>query len=192
MLSQNGEFWLQQGSEKMAEQMNTTGKKMNHGRHKPVLTAIWRWVVALAVLFVVLFNVFTNVLQVVNYNGSGMEPTLQGGQTLVLLKTKKVEAGDIIAFYYNNQVLVRRVICTGGKQLELNDRGVVCIDGNVLEEPYLESPATGQCNITFPFHVRTGTVFVMGDNRLEAMDSRLEEIGTVPEDRIIGKVIFPF
>lgn len=167
-------------------------KQNNGNKNRPLWTAILRWATVLAIVFLLLLNVFTHVLQVVTYNGTGMEPTLEGGQTLLILKTKKVHEGDIIAFYYNNQVLVRRVICTGGKQLELNDRGVVCIDGNVLEEPYLESPATGQCNITFPFHVRTGTVFVMGDNRLEAMDSRLEEIGTVLEDRIIGKVIFPF
>ena len=64
------------------------------------------------------------------------------------------------------------------------------VGGKTLDEPYLKNATLGQCNITFPYQVRTGTVFVMGDNRLEAMDSRLEEIGTVPEDRIIGKVIF--
>lgn len=167
--------------------------QQNHDkRPSPLLVGILRWVTVLVVAFLLLLNIFTHVLQVVTYNGTGMEPTLQGGQTLILLKTKNVEDGDIIAFYYNNQVLVRRVVCTGGKQLEIDEQGVVKINGTVLEEPYLASPATGQCNIAFPYHVRTGTVFVMGDNRLESMDSRLEEIGTVPEDRIIGKVIFPF
>ena len=164
----------------------------NHKKTRPLLTGILRWATVLVVVFLLLLNIFTHVLQVVTYNGTGMEPTLQGGQTLLLLKTKKVEDGDIIAFYYNNQVLVRRVVCTGGKQLEMDEQGVVSVNSAVLEEPYLEKTAMGQCNITFPYHVRTGTVFVMGDNRLESMDSRLEEIGPVPEDRIIGKVIFPF
>lgn len=164
----------------------------NRKKTRPQLTGVLRWATVVVVVFLLLLNIFTHVLQVVTYNGTGMEPTLQGGQTLLLLKTKNVKDGDIIAFYYNNQVLVRRVVCTGGKQLEMNEQGVVKINDTVLEEPYLESPATGQCNIAFPYHVRTGTVFVMGDNRLESMDSRLEEIGTVPEDRIIGKVIFPF
>lgn len=157
---------------------------------KQVLSHLWKWIVAGVLLAVLLLNVFTHIFQVVNYNGSGMEPGLKGGQTLILLKTQKVEEGDIIAFYYNNQVLVRRVICGGGKQLEIDSDGTVSVNDAVLEEPYVQAPTLGQCNLTFPYHVRTGTVFVMGDNRAEAMDSRLEEIGTVPTDRIIGKVIF--
>lgn len=167
-------------------------KQNNGNKNRPLWTVILRWATVLAIVFLLLLNVFTHVLQVVTYNGTGMEPTLEGGQTLLILKTKKVHEGDIIAFYYNNQVLVRRVICTGDKQLEISEQGVVSINGAALEEPYLKDKTTGQCNIDFPYHIRNGTVFVMGDNRQESMDSRLEEIGTVPEDRIIGKVIFPF
>lgn len=159
---------------------------------KQVLGHLWKWITAAVLLAVLLLNVFTHIFQIVRYSGTGMEPGLKGGQTLVIRKTQKVTQGDVIAFYYNNQILVRRVICTGGDQIEIDAQGVVSISGKPLEEPYLKSVTLGQCNITFPYHVRTGTVFVMGDNRLEAMDSRLEEIGTVPEDRIIGKVIFQF
>lgn len=159
---------------------------------KKALAFVWRWLAALVVVAVLLVNLFTHILQVVNYNGTGMEPSLQGGQTLVILKTDKVSEGDIIAFYYNNQVLVRRVICEGGKQLDIDQTGKVSINGTFLEEPYLKETTIGQCNLTFPYHVRTGTVFVMGDNRATSMDSRLMEIGTIPADRIIGKVIFVF
>lgn len=154
-----------------------------------VMRFVWHWLGALILLAVLLVNLFTHVFQIVNYNGTGMEPNLKGGQALVILKTDKVKEGDIIAFYYNNQVLVRRVICEGGKQLEIGQDGVVSINATPIEEPYLQSKSIGQCNLTFPYHVRTGTVFVMGDNRTTAMDSRLEEIGTIPTDRIIGKVI---
>lgn len=163
----------------------------NSGR-KQVLLHLWKWIVGAVLLAVLLVNVFTHILQIVNYNGNGMEPSLKGGQTLVILKTQKVEEGDIIAFYYNNQVLVRRVICEGGKQLEIDSDGTVTVNGSVLEESYVQDATLGQSNVSFPYHVRTGTVFVMGDNRAEAMDSRLEEIGTIPTDRIIGKVIFKF
>lgn len=154
------------------------------------LTFVWRWVAALVILAVLLVNLLTHVFQVVSYSGTGMEPAIQGGQTLVLLKTQKVQEGDIIAFYYNNQVLVRRVICQGGKQLEIDPDGNVSIGGLPLEEPYVQNPTLGQCNLTFPYHVRSGSVFVMGDNRTASMDSRLEEIGTIPTDRIIGKVLW--
>lgn len=169
----------------MQDKTHTVDKKL-------VLRYLWKWVAAAALLAVLLLNVFTHVFQVVRYNGTGMEPGLAGGQTLVIQKTQKVAAGDVIAFYYNNQILIRRVICTGGNQIEMDEHGTVSINGKKLDEPYLKNTTLGQCNTTFPYNVRTGTVFVMGDNRLEAMDSRLEEIGTVPEDRIIGKVILKF
>lgn len=162
-------------------------KKKNVGK---TVSFVWRWVIGLALAAVVLLNVFTYVFQIVNYNGMGMEPNLQGGQTVVILKTKSVEQGDVIAFYYNNQVLVRRVICLGGNQVSIGSDGVVSINGQVLDEPYLRETSIGQCNLTFPYHVHSGEVFVMGDNRAMAMDSRLTQIGTVPQERIIGKVMF--
>lgn len=178
-----GKFLNEQLRKQQQEKKNNT---------KKTAAFIWRLVIGLALLAVVLLNLFTHIFQIVNYNGTGMEPNLRGGQTLVIRKTQKVEEGDIIAFYYNNQVLVRRVICLGGKQIEMDSDGVVSVNGAVLDELYVKDPTLGQCNITFPYHVKTGTVFVMGDNRSEAMDSRLEEIGTVPVDRIIGKVILDF
>ena len=158
-------------------------------RKKQVLHHLWKWITAAVLLAVLLLNAFTHIVQIVRYNGIGMEPALQGGKTLVIQKTKKVSEGDIVAFYFNNQVLVRRVICTGGKELELDSDGYVSINGIKLEEPYVKDHTLGQCNLTFPYQVRTDTVFVMGDNRVSAMDSRLEEIGTIPVDRIIGKMI---
>lgn len=174
---------------------NVTADESVKGKHdgkKYVLYYLGKWLVAAVLLAVLLLNIFTHIFQIVRYNGTGMEPAIKGGQTLMIQRTQKVAAGDVIAFYYNNQILVRRVIATGGNQIEIDAYGAVTVGGIPLQEPYVENHTLGQCNITFPYQVRTGTVFVMGDNRLEAMDSRLEEIGTVPEDRIIGKVILQF
>ena len=117
---------------------------------------------------------------------------LRKRQVLLVLKTDQVEQGDIAAFYYNNKVLVRRVIAAGGTSLEISDAGVVTVDGMALAEDYVEDPTFGQCNISFPYTVPYNSFFVMGDNRGIAMDSRLEEIGTIPRGRILGKVIFVF
>lgn len=151
--------------------------------------AVTHWTIGLVVAAVILLNLFTHVLQIVRYNGNAMEPNLHSGQTLVILRTQEVKEGDIIAFYYNNQVLVRRVICTGGKQVSIANDGSVSINSRQLEEPYLTEKSIGLCTITFPHHVQSGYVFVMGDSRTIAMDSRLEEIGSIPEERIIGKVL---
>lgn len=143
-------------------------------------------------LILVLINLFSFTFSVVQYYGDGMEPTLQNRQILLIRKTDgsaKIEEGDIVAFYYNNNVLVRRVICTGGSILSIDDTGAVTVDGTLLEESYLSSASVGQCNISFPYNVPVGQYFVMGDNRAIAMDSRLSEIGTISGERILGKVI---
>lgn len=138
---------------------------------------------------VILLNLFTHVLQVVHYNGEGMEPTLHSGQTLVLHRTQDVKQGDIIAFYYNNQVLVRRVIAVSNNRVTIGKDGTVLINEQPLEEPYLTEASLGQCSISFPFHVPNGHVFVMGDNRSVAMDSRLKELGSIHAGRIIGRLL---
>lgn len=147
-------------------------------------------VLTLLVVGVVLLNVLTYAVSVVRYYGDGMEPTLQNGQILIIAKTNDVSEGDIIAFYYNNKILVRRVICAGGKTIALDPSGAVSVSGKTVDEPYVSLPSVGQCDITFPYSVPRHHVFVMGDNRTVAMDSRLEAIGAIPEDRIIGRVLF--
>lgn len=141
-------------------------------------------------LVILLLNLFTYGVHVVRYYGAGMEPALSGGRTLLVLNTRRVSPGDVIAFYYNNKLLVRRVICTGGDQIELDASGGVTVNGEALDEPYVTEPSLGQCDLEFPYTVPSGSVFVMGDNRPASMDSRLSEIGAVPADRIYGKVLF--
>ena len=165
-------------------------KDMKHKKNSSYKKTALGVVLALLVVLTILLNLFTHVLAVVQYFGDGMEPALKNGQTLVLHRTDSVKAGDIIAFYYNNQLLVRRVICEGGKQIYINKDGTVEINEEPLDEPYLEKTSIGQCNITFPYKVTPEHYFVMGDNRTIAMDSRLKEIGTISADRILGKVLF--
>lgn len=169
-----------------------TKRKIRQKRmqRKIAVSAISQWFIGLIIAAVILLNLFTHVFQVVRYNGKGMEPNLHSGQILMLHRTQEVEAGDVIAFYYNNQILVRRVICTGGQQISIDPEGRVSVNSEPLEEPYLETLSLGQCNISFPKMVQKDYVFVMGDNRAVSMDSRLEEIGPVSVERIIGRVIF--
>ena len=156
------------------------------------LRFLGRVIAGLLLAAIMLLNLFTYTLQVVHYNGDAMEPGLQSGQTLLLRKTQNVTEGDVIAFYYNNQVLVRRVIALGGSRITIEDNGAVLVDERELDEPYVRQLSLGQCNIDFPYYVQPGYVFVMGDDRVISMDSRLEELGQVRVNRIIGKVILAF
>ncbi|MBQ7795174.1 MAG: signal peptidase I [Lachnospiraceae bacterium] len=149
-------------------------------------------VIAALLVAILLLNLFTHVMPVMRYYGTGMEPTLHDRQILFVLKTDELKEGDIAVFYYNNKVLVRRVVCEGGKQISIDKAGNVSVNGQLLEEPYLTEKSLGQCNIEFPLNVPMGQYFVMGDVRDEAMDSRLSEIGTISKERMIGKVLFAF
>lgn len=146
-------------------------------------------VLAVIITASLLLNLFTFVTPVVKYYGNSMSQTLVDGQILIVNKMAKVKSGDIIAFYYNNKVIVRRVIATGNSQVSIDIFGTVSVNGKTLEEPYVENKTLGQCNLDFPYNVPANSYFVLGDNRDIAMDSRLSEIGVVTEERLIGKVM---
>lgn len=171
---------------------NETKKKIRAQKRKQRIAkiAVSNSLLGIVVAAVILLNVFTHVLQIVHYSGNSMEPNIHNRETVLLLKTQDVRQGDIIAFYFNNQILVRRVICTGGNQISMESDGSVFINAERIQEEYVSAPSLGQCNITFPYRVQDDYVFVMGDNREISMDSRLSEIGPVPVDRIIGVVLF--
>lgn len=137
-----------------------------------------------------LLNLFTQVIPPIRYHGTGMTPTLKDGQILLIQKNAKINNGDIIAFYYNNSILVRRVIASGGEQIAVDIFGTVTVNGQTLEESYITEPTLGQSNTEFPCYVPPHSYFVMGDNRTVSMDSRLQEIGTIEQSRVIGKVLF--
>jgi len=165
-------------------------KKGKRSRMNRIIKMTLKIVIVIIIAISLLMNLFTFVIPIVKYYGTSMEPTLQDGQILVINKLSEVESGDIIAFYYNDKVLVRRVISEGSQQVSMDIFGTVRVNGEELEEPYTNNKTYGQCNLEFPYYVPAASFFVMGDNREQYMDSRLEEIGPVTEDRLIGKVVF--
>lgn len=140
-------------------------------------------VAAIAILVATLF------LPVLQIYGNSMTPTLVDGQLIVSLKEANFETGDIIAFYYNNKILVKRVIANTGDWVDIDNSGNVYINGKLLDEPYVEEKALGECNITLPYQVPEGKTFVMGDHRSVSIDSRHSSVGCVSEEQIVGKLV---
>lgn len=134
--------------------------------------------------------VATLCLPVLKIYGSSMTPTLQDGEILFSVKTSKFKPGDIIAFYYNNKILVKRVICEAGDWIDIDKEGTIYVNDITIEEPYLTEKALGECSIELPYQVPDGKVFVMGDHRLTSVDSRMTEIGCVAQEQVVGKIIF--
>ncbi|MCL2487291.1 MAG: signal peptidase I [Oscillospiraceae bacterium] len=142
--------------------------------------------IAIAVIILVA-NLWLTVLQV---DGSSMHPLLEMNEIVLAVKTDDPVQNDIIAFYHENKLYVKRVIATADDWVNINGDGIVSINGNILDEPYVAEPSIGTCDINFPFLVPPGTVFVLGDNRPVSLDSRRAGFGPVNKDRIDGRVIF--
>ena len=139
---------------------------------------------AVAVLVAVL------LIPVLQIYGSSMSPSLVEGDLVVSVKRGRMETGDIVAFYYNNKVLVKRVIGQAGQWIDIDEDGTVYVDDVAIDEPYLQDKAFGECNIQLPYQVPESRVFVMGDNRSVSVDSRSTTVGCVAEEQLVGKVTF--
>ncbi len=149
-----------------------------------------RTVYALAVVAAAAVLVSMLWLPVLRITGASMTPTLRDGELVVAMKTRKLESGDIIAFYYNNKILIKRVIATAGDWVDIDSEGNVSVNNVPLEEPYLQEKSLGECNIALPFQVPDGRSFVIGDDRAVSLDSRTTAVGTVGEEQILGRVVF--
>ena len=144
----------------------------------------------LVVVAAVAVLVATLMLPVLQIYGTSMNPTLNNGEIVLSVKTGKPEQGDIIAFYYNNKILVKRIIAGPGQWVDMDEDGSVRVDGELLAEPYLSEKALGQCDIDFPYQVPDERWFVMGDHRATSVDSRTTAIGCVAEEQIVGRIVF--
>ena len=140
-------------------------------------------VVAAAVIIAVL------LLPVLQISGSSMENTLVDGDMVISLNDGKYKTGDVIGFYYNNVVLIKRVIATSGDWVDIAEDGTVKDNGVELDEPYVTEKALGECNINLPYQVPQGKCFVLGDNRTTSIDSRNTAVGCISNDVVVGRLL---
>ena len=119
-----------------------------------------------------------------------MTPSLNDGEIVVCIKTSNIKQGDIVAFYYNNKILIKRVIANPGDWFDIKEDGTVYINQNELKEDYIEEKAFGDCNIELPYQVPDGRYFLMGDHREVSIDSRHTSVGCISEEQIVGKLLF--
>ena len=129
-------------------------------------------------------------MPVLRIYGTSMSPTLTDGQIVVTLKGSKFEPGELVAFYYGNKLLIKRVIAGPADWVDLDESGSVFVNGDLLDEPDLTAKAFGETNIELPYQVPDGRYFVMGDNRATSVDSRTTALGCVADDQIVGRVVF--
>ena len=157
------------------------------GRYWKMLRGTVAVLVVVAATAVLISNLLLPILRIY---GSSMTPTLVNGNIVAAVRNGTYQRGDIIAFYYNNKILVKRVVGMPGEWVDMDENGTVTIDGEPLEEPYLTEKALGECDIELPYQVPEGRYFVMGDHRSVSSDSRSSQVGCVSEEQIVGKLLF--
>lgn len=143
--------------------------------------------VVVAAISVLVATLWMPVLKIY---GSSMDPTLENGQIVVSIKTKKLKSGDVVAFWQGNKLLVKRVIASPGQKVDIDVNGKVFVDGKAIHESYVDSESLGNTDIDFPHQVEESRWFCMGDNRESSIDSRSAVIGDVSKEQIEGKVLF--
>lgn len=141
--------------------------------------------VVVAAIAVLITTLFLPILQI---SGDSMSPTLEHDEIVILLKTKEFNRGDLIGFYYQGKILLKRVVAIPEDEVAIDAEGNVYVNGEVQEEPYVTDKGLGDCDLEFPYKVPGTSYFVLGDQRANSVDSRNSLIGAISQDDIIGKV----
>lgn len=169
--------------------LDTLQKELKRERYRRRFRKLLRSTVnALVVVAAVAALVATLVLPVLQIAGTSMEPSLNDGDIVLLVKMDDLKNGSLCAFHYSNKILIKRIIATPGDYIWIEPDGTVFLNGEPLDEPYVSEKALGECDVEFPYQVPENSYFVMGDKRETSIDSRSSVIGCIAEDQIVGRI----
>ena len=158
---------------------------------------LYEWMQALVCSVLAVVVVFTFIIRLIGVDGHSMVPTLQDGDRLLVLNSMlyhDYQYGDIVVLRkesFMEEPIVKRVIATEGQTVDIDfASGSVYVDGELLEEDYINEPTYVEEGTEFPLTVPEGSIFVMGDNRNHSSDSRSSDLGTVDTRYVIGRAVF--
>ncbi len=162
-------------------------REKNSRRYRSLIRSTVYSLITVAAVAVLVATLWMPVLKIY---GNSMTPTLINGDIVISVKSTEFKTGDVIAFYYNNNVLVKRVIAGPADWVDIDVNGNVSVNGSLLDEPYVEEKSMGYCDISLPYQVPESRLFVMGDHRDTSIDSRSLSVGCVADEYIVGKLVF--
>ena len=170
-----------------AEQLSSELKRIRYIKeYRRMLSSTVSSLLVVAAVAVLISMLFLPVLRV---TGTSMTPTFMNDELVICNKRSNFKSGDVVAFYFNNKILLKRVIGTAGDVIDIKEDGTVYVNGEILDEPYVNEKAFGECDIKLPYQVPDNRIFVMGDHRSTSVDSRSTSVGCIADEYIIGKVI---
>lgn len=158
-------------------------------RYKRAYARTLRSTLACVVMAVALILCAVAFLPIIRITGDSMSHTLNRGDILLTLRGDEVQRGDLIVFYVEgNKMLVKRAVAVAGDRVEMTEDGVLIVNDQPVDEPYISSRALGECDQEFPLVVPQERVFVLGDHRELSIDSRSSAMGCIAREQVIGKV----
>lgn len=139
------------------------------------------------VLFII-FALFLLNVKILNTHGHSMQPTIKDNSYVICVKSDSIERGDIIAFKRRGEIKIKRVVGLSNEIININKEGRVYIGSELLKENYVSNFTQGDIEIPIPHTVSSNSVFVLGDNRENSLDSRHHQIGDIKINEIICEV----
>ena len=148
------------------------------------------WIV-LCILLIIITGAAAGLLHcfpILKIRGDDMKPTLKSEQIVVAVRDSEIDREDMVAFRHKGETLIRRVIGLPGDEISIRKNGIVVVNGEEIEEAYVEEQSLGECDLEFPYEVPKGKVFVLGDNREDSLDSRSDSVGCIAKKKLVGEV----
>jgi len=168
------------------EEISSERKRIRRGEYyRKAMKGTVSVLIVVAAIAVLIATLFLPILQI---SGDSMSPTYQNGEIVVLFKSSNFDRGDVIGFYYQGKILLKRVIALPGDTVVIDGDGNVYVNEELLEEEYVSEKSLGDCDLEFPYVVPEQSYFVMGDRRSNSVDSRNTAVGCVPKEQVIGRV----
>jgi len=175
----------QNGKRPTAEQMRGELKRI---RYQHTYWRTLRSTITSLLLAAALVMSAVVLLPVIRMTGDSMAPTVNRGDILIALRGDEMKRGDLVVFYTEGKkMLLKRVVAMSGDHVEIDEAGVLSVNGEAQHEPYVSFRSIGECDLEFPYTVPNGSIFVLGDNRELSLDSRSNAIGCVKQEQIIGR-----
>jgi len=183
------------------ERAQTDGAAPERAAEGGGMQSLYEWVRSLASAILLLVLVFTFAARVMDVQGPSMRSTLEEGDRLLVVNAtlvREYRQGDVVVARrqtFSDEPIVKRVIAVAGQTVDIDfAEGTVYVDGEELEEDYINERTYTWEGVTFPLTVEEGCLFLMGDNRNMSTDSRDTRIGQVDERELIGRavlILFP-